>query len=82
MWNFATSSSGTAHTLTSNVTVAANGQSNNPLVVTLTNDASMTVDAPTQCEGTFFSMPSLTGVTAIASTAAPTTSPTTDTWSS
>jgi hypothetical protein len=27
-------------------------------------------------------MPSLTGVTAIASTAAPTTSPTTDTWSS
>lgn len=81
-WNFETASSGTSHTLTTPITVAANGQSNDPLIVTLTNDASMASDSPAACEATYFSMPSFTGVTAAASTDPPATSPTTDSWTS
>lgn len=77
-WNFATSSSGTAHTLATALTVAASGT----LTVTFTNDATMTSAAPAACEGTYFSLPSLTGVVASAGTATATTSPTTDSWTS
>jgi hypothetical protein len=75
-WNFATGTSGTSHTLTSALTVAANGN----LTVTLTNDAVMGTTAPLACAGTYFSMPSLTGVTAYADTAAATAGPATDAW--
>ncbi len=77
-WNFATGTSGSSHTLSSALTVAANGT----LSVTLTNDATMTAAAPVACEGTFFSMPSLTGVTATGGAATVTTGPATDSWTS
>ena len=82
IWNFSTGSSGSSHTLTSALNVAATGQPNNPLTVTLTNDASMTAAAPAACENTYFSMPALTGVTATGGAATATTSPTTDAWTS
>jgi hypothetical protein len=82
IWNFSTGSSGSSHTLTSPLTVAASGQANNPLTVTFTNDASMTAAAPAACVNTFFSMPSLTGVSATGGAATATTSPATDAWTS
>jgi len=79
LWNFATGTSGSSHTLTTPLIVGANST----LTVTLTNDASMTTASPAACENTFFSMPSLTGVTASATAGATaTTSPTTDAWTS
>jgi hypothetical protein len=79
-WNFAAVASGTTHTLTTALTVAASGQANNPLTVTFTNDASMATTTPLACAATFFSMPSLIGVTATGGAAAATTSPATDAW--
>lgn len=81
IWNFSTSTSGSSHNLTTALVVAASGQTGNPLTVTLTNDASMTTAAPAACEATFFSMPSLTGVSASAGGTA-TASPATDSWTS
>ncbi|HEV2427322.1 MAG TPA: hypothetical protein VGS61_03770 [Acidimicrobiales bacterium] len=81
-WNYATGTSGTAHTFTSAVTVAATGQANNPLTVTLTDDASMALTSPAACENTFFSMPSLTAIAATGGAATVTTSPATDAWTS
>lgn len=81
-WSYATGSSGSSHTLTTPLTVAASGQANNPLVVTMTNDATMASGAPAACENTYFSMPSLTGVTATGGAATATTSPATDSWTS
>jgi hypothetical protein len=78
IWNYSSGTSGSAHTLTTALTVAASGT----LTVTLTNDASMTGSAPLACEGTFFSMPSLTGVAATGGAATATTSPATDGWTS
>jgi hypothetical protein len=82
IWNYSTSSSGSSHTLTTQLIVAASGQPNNPLAVTMTNDASMTGSAPAACVNTFFSMPALTGVAATAGGVTPTTTPTTDSWTS
>jgi len=59
-WAFATGTSGTSHTLTSPVTVPASGNIN----VVFANDVSMASSAPAACAGVYFSMPSLTGVTA------------------
>jgi len=81
-WNFSTATSGTTHTLTTPVTVGASGQANNPLAVTLTNDASMAATTPAACAATFFSLPSLTGVSATGGSATSTTSPATDSWTS
>jgi hypothetical protein len=77
IWNY--SSGSNPHTLTTALVIGANSS----LTVTFTNDASMTAAAPAACEAAYFSMPSLTGVTAsetAGSTA--TTSPTTDAWTS
>jgi len=82
IWNYSTTTSGSSHTLTTALTVAASGQPNDPLTVTLTNDASMTSAAPAACENTYFSMPSLTGVTATGGAATVTTRPATDSWTS
>jgi hypothetical protein len=82
IWNYSTGVSGSSHTLTSTLVVAASGQPNNPLTVTLTNDASMTAAAPAACENSYFSMPSLTGVSASGGAATVTTSPATDSWTS
>lgn len=77
-WNYATGTSGSVHTLTAALTVAAGGT----LTVTFTNDASMATTAPVACEGTYFSLPSLTGVVATGGAATATTSPATDGWTS
>jgi len=81
-WNYATGTSGSSHTLTTPLTVGASGQANNPLAVTLTNDASMGSTTPSACANTYFSMPSLTGVTATGGAATSTTTPATDSWTS
>jgi hypothetical protein len=81
-WNFATGVSGTSHTLSPSVTVGANGQANNPLVVTLSNDAVMGGTAPSACAGLYFSMPSFTGITATGGAGTSTTSPATSGWTS
>lgn len=78
VWNFSTGTSGSTHTLTSPLTVAASGT----LTVTLSNDASMALTAPAACEATYFSLPSLTGVVATGGAATATTSPVTDSWTS
>jgi len=78
IWNYSSATSGTSHTLTSALTVAASGT----LTVTMTNDASMTLAVPAACVATYFSMPSLTGVTATGGAATATTSPATDSWTS
>ena len=82
IWAFSSASSGSAHTLTTAVTVGPSGNANNPLTVTLTNDASMTAAAPAACENTYFSMPSLTGIAATGGSATVTTLPVTDAWTS
>jgi hypothetical protein len=82
-WNFATATSGSSHTLTTPLTVAASGKANNPLVVTLGDDAFMSASAPLACANTFFSLPALTGITATGGgTGTATTSPATDGWTS
>lgn len=81
-WNYATASSGTSHTLTSALTVAANGQAGNPLTVTFSNDATMALSAPAACANTYFSMPSFTGITATGGAASVTSSPASDSWTS
>ncbi len=81
-WNFSSATSGSSHTLTTPLTVGASGQANNPLAVTLTNDASMGSTTPAACASTYFSMPSFTGVTATGGAATSTTTPATDSWTS
>lgn len=78
IWNYATAASGSSHTLTTPLTVGASGT----LAVTFTNDAAMTSAAPLACVNTYFSMPSLTGVTATGGAATATLSPATDSWTS
>jgi hypothetical protein len=82
IWNYSTTTDDTAHTLTTALVVAANGNANNPLTVTFTNDASMTTSAPAACENTYFSMPSFDGLNATAGGGTPTSSPATDGWTS
>ena len=82
IWNYSTGSSGSSHTLTTPLVVAASGQSNNPLAVTMTNDASMTAAAPAACENTYFSMPALTAISATGGSGSATTSPASDSWTS
>ncbi len=81
-WAFATGASGSAHTLTAALTVGPSGNANNPLTVTLTSDASMALTAPSACQATFFSMPSLTGIAATGGAATVTSTPVTDSWTS
>jgi hypothetical protein len=81
-WTGSTSTSGSSHTLTTPLVVAASGQANNPLTVTFTNGAGMGTSAPLACAGSYFSMPSFTGIAASGGgPGSPTTSPATDTWS-
>ncbi|HVA53892.1 MAG TPA: hypothetical protein VNF05_10315 [Acidimicrobiales bacterium] len=82
VWNFSTGTSGSAHTLTSALTIGPSGNASNPLTVTLTNDASMGAASPAACENTFFSMPALTGIAATGGAASVTTSPAVDAWTS
>jgi hypothetical protein len=77
-WTFSTGTSGTSHTLTTPLVIGASGNANNPLTVTLTNNATMAMSAPSACQSTFFSMPSLTAVAATAGGATITTTPAVD----
>ena len=81
-WNYSTSTSDSSHTLAKALTVAASGQTNNPLTVTFIDDASMTVASPAACSDTYFSMPAMTGVVATNGATTITMSPTIDSWSS
>jgi hypothetical protein len=81
-WAYSDGTSGSSHTLTTALTVGASGSLNNPLVVTLTNDATMGSSAPAACENTYFQMPALLGISASGGAATSTTSPTTDGWTS
>jgi hypothetical protein len=78
IWNYSTATSGSSHNLTTPLTVAADGT----LVVTFTNDATMTDNAPAACAATYFSMPALVGVTATGGAGTATSSPATDSWTS
>ncbi len=78
IWNYSTATSGSAHTFTTALIVGASSS----LTATMTNDASMTLSAPAACENTYFSLPAFTGVAATGGAATPTTSPTTDAWTS
>jgi hypothetical protein len=82
LWNYSTTTSGSSHALATPLTVGASAAANNPLTVTLNNDASMTASAPAACENTYLSMPSLTGLTATGGAATSTTTPATDSWTS
>lgn len=77
-WTDSTVTPGASQTLSTPLVVGASGSANDPLVVTLTNYATMASTSPSACEGSWFSMPSLSGVTASVSNATPTTSPAVD----
>src|SRR4051812_43049217 len=81
-YRFATGVSGGSHTLTTPLVVAASGQANNPLKVTLTNAATMGSTSASDCQSQYFEMPSFTGVSATGGSGTPTTSPATDSWTS
>jgi hypothetical protein len=81
-WTGASGTSGASHTLTTALKVAASGNTGDPLKVVLTGEATMGASAPTACQSTYFSMPSLIGVTATAGiTGTVTSSPATDKYS-
>lgn len=82
-WHYANSTTGSLHALTTPLTVNATGKTGDPLTVTLTSGAFMGTTASATCEGTFFKMPAIVGVTAYGGgTVTPATSPTTDGWAS
>src|SRR3954470_19289495 len=56
-YRFATGVSGTSHTLTTPLVVAAGGQAHNPLKVTLTNAATMGSTSASDCQSQYFEMP-------------------------
>jgi hypothetical protein len=78
-WSYATGVSGSSHTLTTPLTVAASTSS---FTVTLTNAATMGSATPLACANTYFSMPSLTAVSASGGAATATASGGTDAWTS
>jgi hypothetical protein len=81
VWNYSAGVAGIAHKLAKPLTLAANGR-DDPLTVTFIDAAEMTRWAPAACEGAYFSMPAMTGVTIRDDRAPVTTSPTTDEWTS
>jgi hypothetical protein len=77
-WSYAGGTSGTSHTLTTPIVIGANSN----VAVTLTNDIAMGASAPNACQGTYFEMPSLTGVTATIGGSSSSVSPDVDGWTS
>jgi hypothetical protein len=75
-WNGSTSAFASYHSLTTPLTVTANGT----LAVTMTNGASMASGAPAACANTYFSMPPLVGVNATSGASFVTKGPVTDSW--
>ena len=74
IWEGATPNSGTSDALVWPVVVRARSS----LVATLTDAAFMELTAPPDCEGSYFAMPSPTGVTGFVGGGVPTPSPTSD----
>jgi hypothetical protein len=69
------------HNLATPLVIAASGAADNPLVVTLRNDASMGTSAPTACRRIYFAMPAFANVFANSGASGPaTTSPAQDGW--
>ncbi|MGA3215694.1 MAG: hypothetical protein ABSD97_08405 [Acidimicrobiales bacterium] len=81
IWSYSSGTSRT-HTLTKPLTVAPKGHAEDPLTVVFIDAATMTPSAPAACEGSYFSMPALKGVTVADGFASITTSPVTDNWRS
>lgn len=82
-WHYSSTATGSIHTLHTPVTVAASGQSGDPLTVVFTDDAYMGTTASTTCQNSYVKMPSLTGITATGGGAGtPGSSPFTDRWTS
>jgi hypothetical protein len=79
-WNYSSATTGSSHTLHAPITVAATGS----VKVTFTNDAAMSTTSPSACENTYFSMPSLTGISATSANhgTTATSGTVTDYWSS
>ncbi|HVC13559.1 MAG TPA: hypothetical protein VND62_01730 [Acidimicrobiales bacterium] len=78
-WASSTSATSTTEALATPLTVAATGNANDPLTVTLRDAAAMGTGASATCEGKYFQMPSLKGVSAYAGgSVTPTSSPATD----
>jgi hypothetical protein len=75
-WRGATGAAGTPHRLAAPLTVGAGGTR----LVTITDAAAMRPDSPPACQGAFFSMPSLTGITAAPATGTIGTTPVVDSW--
>ena len=75
-WTGSTAASGSMHLLVVPITV---GPKSN-LAVTLTGEATMTESSPPACQGTYFLMPSFTGVRAQQAASGAVPGPTTDTW--
>jgi hypothetical protein len=81
-WSFASTVGGSSHALTTPLTVGASGAPDDPLTVTLANDATMGSSAPMACANVYLSMPPFSGITATGGSADSTTTPATDGWSS
>lgn len=82
-WHYSSTTTSSAHTLHTAITVAASSQTGDPLTVTFTNDASVGTTASATCEGVYIKMPSLKGVTAYGGgNVTADTSPFTDKWTS
>jgi hypothetical protein len=79
-WRYSAAGQATWHTLVSPITVAGKGHSNDPLIVTFAEDASMASGTPAACEDTYFKMPSLVGITATRTSLAATKSPANNGW--
>jgi hypothetical protein len=81
-WKFTTPTDGSSHLLSTPLTVGPSGTSNDPLVVTLADEATMGISAPLACAGAYFLMPALAGITATGGSSVVTASPITDDWTS
>lgn len=82
-WHYSNTVTGSTHSLHTAITVAAFGQSGDPLTVTFTNDAYMGTTASTTCENSYVKMPSLVGITAYGGgSLTADSSPFTDKWTS
>lgn len=79
-WNHTSTVTGSSHTLAHAITVSEQGS----VKVTFTDEAVMTTNSPSTCESTYFSMPSLTGISATSAnkTTTATSGTVTDSWSS
>lgn len=75
-WRGATGATGSLHRLAAPLTVSAGGRR----LVTITDAAAMRPDSPPACQGAFFAMPSLAGISAAPATGAAGSTPVVESW--